>query len=95
MAMVRAEASASKRTVATLPISPSATGNTCISTVASWPGPIVPSVQTKAPCGPREAGGTLPNSLAPRGAWSRTSTSLAAPCPVLRTVTRNVAGLPT
>ena len=92
---MRAEASAPKWTVATLPISPSAVGISCISTIASSPGRIVPSVQTNSPRAPRLACGVVPSSRVPRGTWSRTSTSQAGTGPVLRTVTRNVAGLPT
>ena len=44
--------SASKRTVATLPISPSAVGMSCISTAVCSPGLMVPSDQISSPCGP-------------------------------------------
>ena len=41
------------------------------------------------------AGGAVSSSRVPRGIWSRTSTLPAVACPLLRTVMRKVAGLPT
>ena len=70
VATARAEASVAKRTVATLPISPSATGIRCISTVTSSPGLTVPSSQTMSPVGPRAGRGRVSINCVPRGTWS-------------------------
>ena len=82
-------------TVATLPISPSVSGMSCTSTVASSPGLIVPSAKTNSPCTPRDDLGLVSTTRVPLGIWSWISTPLAATVPVLRTTTRNAAGLPT
>ena len=63
----RAVASAWKRTVATLPTSPSSVGMICISTDVPPPGLSVPNDQTSSPRGPCEAGGAVPSRRVPRG----------------------------
>ena len=63
----RAVASAWKRTVATLPTSPSSVGMICISTDVPPPGLSVPNDQTSSPRGPCDAGGAVPSRRVPRG----------------------------
>ena len=93
--IVRADASAPKWTVATLPTSPSAMGMSSISTDDSSPGRSVPMVQTISPRGPCDALGVVPSNFVPLGVWSRISTWPAGIEPVLRTAILNTAGLPT
>ena len=66
----RAVASAWKRTLATLPTSPSSVGIICISADVSPPGLIVPSDHTSSPPAPCDAGGAVPSRRVPRGTRS-------------------------